>query len=60
VEKLQSHFLEVVQEKLEFRKQLKELEYRYVQLSRAMYTMAESVALYKSERAVPKTQQGAF
>jgi hypothetical protein len=57
MEKLQTHFLEGIQEKLEFGKQLK-LEHRYVLLSRSTDTMAESGALCEKERAVPNAQQG--
>jgi CRISPR/Cas system Type II protein with McrA/HNH and RuvC-like nuclease domain len=60
MEKLQGCFLEVLQEKLEFRKELKELEHFYVQLSRDMNTMIESITLYKNERTVPKAQQSNF
>jgi hypothetical protein len=57
IEKLQSHFREVV---LEFTKQLKELKLCYVQLSGDMDTKAELIAIYKNERAIQKAQQGNF
>jgi hypothetical protein len=56
MKKLQRCFLEVLQEKLKFRKQLKELEHCYAQGFRAMDTMAESIALCENERVVLKAQ----
>lgn len=51
----QSHqALQVLQEKLEFGKKLKDLEHLYHQLSRAMDTMGEFFVLYENERAVLK------
>jgi hypothetical protein len=58
MENLQTHFLEVVQENLEFGKPLKDLDHHYVQLSRDVDTMAESIALYKGKEGQPKSQQG--
>ncbi|XP_013364841.1 PREDICTED: golgin subfamily A member 2 isoform X3 [Chinchilla lanigera] len=54
MEKLQSRFLEVMQEKAELKERVDELEHRCIQLSGETDTIGEYIALYQNQRAVLK------
>ncbi|KAG3288069.1 golgin A2, transcript variant X5 [Ictidomys tridecemlineatus] len=54
MEKLQSRFLEVMQEKVELKERVEELEHRCIQLSGETDTIGEYIALYQNQRAVLK------
>ncbi|XP_027799380.2 golgin subfamily A member 2 isoform X3 [Marmota flaviventris] len=54
MEKLQSRFLEVMQEKVELKELVEELEHRCIQLSGETDTIGEYIALYQNQRAVLK------
>lgn len=56
MEKLKSHFLEVMQEKVELKEQVEELENGCTQLSGDTDTITEYIALYQKHRAVLKEQ----
>ncbi|XP_042536878.1 golgin subfamily A member 2 isoform X2 [Dipodomys spectabilis] len=54
MEKLQSRFLEVMQEKMELKERVEELEHRCIQLSGETDTIGEYIALYQNQRAFLK------
>uniref|UniRef100_A0A8C9PJH8 Golgin subfamily A conserved domain-containing protein n=1 Tax=Spermophilus dauricus TaxID=99837 RepID=A0A8C9PJH8_SPEDA len=54
MEKLQSRFLEVMQEKVELKERVEELEHRCIQLFGETDTIGEYIALYQNQRAVLK------
>nr|XP_044998095.1 golgin subfamily A member 2 isoform X2 [Jaculus jaculus] len=56
MEKLQSRFLEVMQEKVELKERVEELEHRCIQLSGETDTIGEYIALYQNQRAVLKAR----
>nr|XP_048288039.1 golgin subfamily A member 2 isoform X10 [Myodes glareolus] len=56
MEKLQSRFLEVMQEKVELKERVEELEHCCIQLSGETDTIGEYIALYQNQRAVLKAR----
>ncbi|NP_001353175.2 golgin subfamily A member 2 isoform 3 [Homo sapiens] len=54
MEKLQSRFMELMQEKADLKERVEELEHRCIQLSGETDTIGEYIALYQSQRAVLK------
>ncbi|XP_074067143.1 golgin subfamily A member 2 isoform X4 [Macrotis lagotis] len=54
MEKLQARFTELMQEKVDLRERVEELEHRCIQLSGETDTIGEYIALYQSQRAVLK------
>ncbi|KFQ31062.1 Golgin subfamily A member 2, partial [Merops nubicus] len=54
MEKLQSRFTELMQEKADLKERLEELEHRCIQLSGETDTIGEYIALYQSQRAILK------
>ncbi|XP_008577354.1 PREDICTED: golgin subfamily A member 2 isoform X1 [Galeopterus variegatus] len=52
--KLESRFLELMQEKADLKERVEELEHRCIQLSGETDTIGEYIALYQSQRAVLK------
>ncbi|XP_020019890.2 golgin subfamily A member 2 isoform X2 [Castor canadensis] len=54
MEKLQSRFLQVMQEKVELKERVEELEHRCIQLSGETDTIGEYIALYQNQRALLK------
>lgn len=51
---LQSRFVELMQEKVDLKERVEELEHRCIQLSGETDTIGEYIALYQSQRAVLK------
>ncbi|XP_038961720.1 golgin subfamily A member 2 isoform X9 [Rattus norvegicus] len=56
MEKLQNRFLEVMQEKVELKERVEELEHCCIQLSGETDTIGEYIALYQNQRAVLKAR----
>ncbi|XP_051041126.1 golgin subfamily A member 2 isoform X3 [Phodopus roborovskii] len=56
MEKLQSRFLKVMQEKVELKERVEELEHCCIQLSGETDTIGEYIALYQNQRAVLKAR----
>ncbi|NWY61385.1 GOGA2 protein, partial [Chionis minor] len=54
MEKLQSRFTDLMQEKADLKERLEELEHRCIQLSGETDTIGEYIALYQSQRAILK------
>ncbi|XP_042734678.1 golgin subfamily A member 2 isoform X5 [Lagopus leucura] len=54
MEKLQSRFTDLIQEKADLKERLEELEHRCIQLSGETDTIGEYIALYQSQRAILK------
>ncbi|XP_044776727.1 golgin subfamily A member 2 isoform X7 [Neomonachus schauinslandi] len=54
MDKLQSRFMELMQEKVELKERVEELEHRCIQLSGETDTIGEYIALYQSQRALLK------
>nr|XP_015291888.1 PREDICTED: golgin subfamily A member 2 isoform X4 [Macaca fascicularis] len=54
MEKLQSRFMGLMQEKADLKERVEELEHRCIQLSGETDTIGEYIALYQSQRAVLK------
>ncbi|XP_030063796.1 golgin subfamily A member 2 isoform X2 [Microcaecilia unicolor] len=54
MEKLQSRFTELMQEKADLKERVEELEHRCIQLSGETDTIGEYIALYQSQRAILK------
>ncbi|XP_074187184.1 golgin subfamily A member 2 isoform X9 [Rhinolophus sinicus] len=54
MDKLQSRFTELMQEKADLKERVEELEHRCIQLSGETDTIGEYIALYQSQRAVLK------
>uniref|UniRef100_A0A671FS98 Golgin subfamily A conserved domain-containing protein n=2 Tax=Rhinolophus ferrumequinum TaxID=59479 RepID=A0A671FS98_RHIFE len=54
MDKLQSRFTELMQEKVDLKERVEELEHRCIQLSGETDTIGEYIALYQSQRAVLK------
>ncbi|XP_030316972.1 golgin subfamily A member 2 isoform X7 [Calypte anna] len=54
MEKLQTRFTELMQEKVDLKERLEELEHRCIQLSGETDTIGEYIALYQSQRAILK------
>ncbi|XP_014341672.1 golgin subfamily A member 2 isoform X2 [Latimeria chalumnae] len=54
MEKLQSRFMALMQEKVDLKERLEELEHRCIQLSGETDTIGEYIALYQSQRAILK------
>ncbi|KAM5259116.1 golgin subfamily A member 2 isoform 6-T6 [Hipposideros larvatus] len=54
MDKLQSRFTELMQEKVDLKDRVEELEHRCIQLSGETDTIGEYIALYQSQRAVLK------
>ncbi|XP_016113449.1 golgin subfamily A member 2 [Sinocyclocheilus grahami] len=54
MEKLQGRFTTLMQEKVDLRERLEELEHRCVQLSGETDTIGEYIALYQNQRAIMK------
>lgn len=54
MDKLQSRFTELMQEKVDLKERVEELEHRCIQLSGETDTIGEYIALYQSQRAVMK------
>ncbi|XP_014637674.1 PREDICTED: golgin subfamily A member 2 isoform X2 [Ceratotherium simum simum] len=54
MDKLQSRFTELMQEKVDLKERVEELEHRCIQLSGETDTIGEYIALYQNQRAVLK------
>ncbi|XP_006154089.1 golgin subfamily A member 2 isoform X4 [Tupaia chinensis] len=54
MEKLQSRFLQLMQEKVDLQERVEELEHRCIQLSGETDTIGEYIALYQNQRAMLK------
>ncbi|XP_077624439.1 golgin subfamily A member 2 isoform X5 [Crocuta crocuta] len=54
MDKLQSRFLELMQEKVDLKERVEELEHRCIQLSGETDTIGEYITLYQNQRAVLK------
>ncbi|XP_072286640.1 golgin subfamily A member 2 isoform X3 [Pyxicephalus adspersus] len=54
MEKLQSRFTNLMQERVELKERVEELEHRCIQLSGETDTIGEYIALYQSQRAILK------
>ncbi|XP_025744068.1 golgin subfamily A member 2 isoform X1 [Callorhinus ursinus] len=54
MDKLQNRFMELMQEKVELKERVEELEHRCIQLSGETDTIGEYIALYQSQRALLK------
>ncbi|XP_077002128.1 golgin subfamily A member 2 isoform X3 [Tamandua tetradactyla] len=59
MEKLQHRFAEIMQEKVDLKDRVEELEHRCVQLSGETDTIGEYIALYQNQRAVMKERHRA-
>ncbi|XP_020730431.2 golgin subfamily A member 2 isoform X2 [Odocoileus virginianus] len=56
MDKLQGRFTELMQEKVDLKERVEELEHRCIQLSGETDTIGEYIALYQSQRAVLKAR----
>ncbi|KAM5197079.1 LOW QUALITY PROTEIN: golgin subfamily A member 2-like [Hipposideros larvatus] len=56
MDKLQSHFMELMQEKMDLKERVEELEHCCIQLSGETGTVGEYITLYQSPRAMLKQQ----
>ncbi|XP_057403724.1 golgin subfamily A member 2 isoform X4 [Balaenoptera acutorostrata] len=57
MDKLQGRFTALMQEKVDLKEQVEELDHRCIQLSGETDTIGEYIALYQSQRAVLKARQ---